>query len=286
MVTCKDPAIDYLNELGYNTIRLPREGITPLTILLRNPKTSVSSIYGSVIEIITSNTLPLPKVFENLQAANISGLKTNKLELKFGISILNDVLSALGSKSAGIESIFEKTSKIEFEYENVQYDTVMPASVTKFLKQVQPSIDEDLIPQFNEQGKAYIIIDVLKSNSFSINSYQEREHGVSINIDALKNVIGLDSQVSIEKTGETKISFHGSKLLGFGFKACPIWIETVGGFQKFRLNPDTNQNVTLRGNVEAAALNEANLDDREDLVPVLIAPHQLMELEHLNSEKG
>ncbi|BAT54416.1 hypothetical protein NOS3756_33850 [Nostoc sp. NIES-3756] len=276
MATCKDQAIDHLNQLGYNAIKLPREGITPLTILSRDPKTSISSIYGNVTDIIADPVPTLPKVFENLQAGTISGIRTNKLELKFGISILNDLLSALGGKSAGIESVFGKASTIEFEYENVQYDTVMPASVTKFLRGANPSIEQDFIPQFNEQGEAYIIIDVLKSNSFGIRLYQDSERGIDINIDALKNVIGLSSKISVEKKVDTKISFNGSQALGFGFKACPIWVETVGGVSRFKLNPNTNQNVALRGPTESTA--EPTLDDEYELTPVLIAPNQLIEL--------
>ncbi|MFN6497328.1 MAG: hypothetical protein RMX65_010015 [Nostoc sp. DedQUE01] len=276
MATCTDKAIDHLNQLGYNAIKLPREGITPLTVLSRDPKTSISTIYGNLRDIVAEPVPSLPQVFENLQAGTISGLKTNKLELKFGISILNDLLSALGGKSAGIESVFRKASTIEFEYENVQYDTVMPASVTKFLRGSKPSIDDDFVAQFNEQGEAYIIIDVLKSNSFGIRVYQDSDRGIDINIDALKNVIGLNSKISVEKKVDTKISFHGSQALGFGFKACPIWIENVGGVSRFKLNPNTNQSVALRGSTESST--EPTLDDEDGLTPVLIAPNQLIEL--------
>ncbi|WP_414573503.1 hypothetical protein [Nostoc sp. CCY 9925] len=276
MATCTDKAIDHLNQLGYNAIKLPREGITPLTVLSRDPKTSISTIYGNLRDIVAEPVPSLPQVFENLQAGTISGLKTNKLELKFGISILNDLLSALGGKSAGIESVFRKASTIEFEYENVQYDTVMPASVTKFLRGSKPSIDDDFVAQFNEQGEAYIIIDVLKSNSFGIRVYQDSDRGIDINIDAIKNVIGLNSKISVEKKVDTKISFNGSQALGFGFKACPIWVETVGGVSRFKLNPNTNQSVALRGSPESST--EPTLDDEDGLTPVLIAPNQLIEL--------
>jgi hypothetical protein len=276
MATCKDKAIDHLNSLGYNAIKLPREGITPLIVLSRDPNTSISSIYGHITDLVAEPMPPLPKVFENLQAGTISGLRTNKLEFKFGISILNDLLSAIGGKSAGIEAVFGKASKIEFEYENVQYDTVMPASVTKFLRGAKPSIDEDFVAQFNEQGEAYIIIDVLKSNSFGIRVYQDSNQGIDINIDALKNVVGLSSKISIEKKVDTKISFNGSQALGFGFKACPIWMETVDGVSRFRLNPNTNQGVALRGSTGAST--QPTLEDEDGLTPVLIAPNQLMEL--------
>ncbi|MDZ8104428.1 MAG: hypothetical protein RM338_02225 [Nostoc sp. DedQUE12a] len=75
---------------------------------------------------------------------------------------------------------------------------------------------------------------------------------------------------------DTKISFNGSQALGFGFKACPIWVETVGGVSRFKLNPNTNQSVALRVPTESAT--ETTLDDENELTPVLIAPNQLIEL--------
>ncbi|MBD2694913.1 hypothetical protein [Anabaena catenula] len=54
----------------------------------------------------------------------------------------------------------------------------------------------------------------------------------------------------MKKNVDTKISFNGSQTLGFGFKACPIWVETVGGVSRFKLNPNTNQGVALRGPTE------------------------------------
>jgi hypothetical protein len=127
------------------------------------------------------------------------------------------------------------------------------------------------LPLFNEQGEAYIVIDVLKSNSFGIRAYRENASGLDLNVNALQDVVGANSKVSIERKSDLKISFKGEKALGFGFKACPIWVENVGGKLRFRLNPDTNQTIDLRGSADATTEAE------EELAPVLIAPNELME---------
>lgn len=271
MSACKDQAIDYLNRLGYNALRLPKEGITPLLVLSRNPSTSVSSLFGHITDMVEEPDQPLPKLWNNLEAGTISGLKTNRLDLNFGISILNTLLSAINAKSAGIEAVFNAASTIEFEYENVLYDNVMPASVSNYLRRVTPFIDDSLLSQFNEQGEAYIIIDVLKSNSFGIRAYRENASGIDLNVSALQDVVGATSKVSIEKKSDLKISFKGEKPLGFGFKACPIWVENIDGKLRFRLNPDTNQAIDFRGSADTTPEAE------EELIPVLIAPNELME---------
>lgn len=274
MASCKDPAIDHLNQLGYNAIKLPRESIKPLTVLYRDPQTSISSIFGDITDLVEDPNQPLPKVWDNLKAGTISGLRTNRLEFNFGISVLNDLLSALGAKSAGISAAFGNASAIEFEYENVLYDNVMPASVSSYFRRATPSIDEHLLSQFNEQGEAYIIIDVLKSNSFGIRAYRDQTNKIDLDVSAIQKIVGVESKVTIEKKADLKISFKGEEPLGFGFKACPIWIETVNGKLCFRLNPNTNQSIDLRGPEDAAA---TSTETEDGLQPVLIAPNELME---------
>lgn len=274
MPPCKDQAINHLNDLGYNVIRLPKAGITPLLVLSRAPNASTSTLYGHITDLVVDPAPSLPKVFENIEAGTISGLRTNKLEFNLGISFLKTLLSAIGGKSAGIEAAFDNSSTIEFEYENVLYDTVMPASVTKFLRGATPFIDEQFMTQFNQEGEGYILIDVIKSNSFGFRAYRDSNKGVDIKLDALKGIIGAESKLVIEKKDDLKISCKGGQPLGFGFKACPIWVEIVNGVPQFRLNPNTNQDIDLRGSAE----DPNALSEDEELPLVLLTPNQLMTL--------
>ncbi|MGG6297889.1 hypothetical protein ACQ4M4_26140 [Leptolyngbya sp. AN02str] len=276
MPLCNDKSVDYLNSLGYNLIALPREGITPLHILVTDSDTEVASLYGYITDLLEEPLPLMPQVFENLQAATISGLQTNKLEFNFGISFLKVLISALGGKTAGIEAAFGDASSIEFEYENVLYDTVMPASASRFLRTATPYVDSDVLTHFAETKKAYVIIDVLKSNSFGVRAYEKNGKGISVNLSLLKDIIGIDSKLVLEENEDLKMSYRGENPLGFGFKACPIWIDVEGESLKFRLNPNTNQEVMFRGSEpDSEAADSADAD----LTPVLLAPKQLMTLD-------
>lgn len=271
MAACTDPEIDHLNQLGYNALKYPKEGITPLLVLSRNSSDSVSSLFGHITDMVEEPDQPLPKLWNNQEAGVISSLRTNQLDFKFGLSILNTLLSAIGAKSVGLEAAFGNAATLEFEYENVLYDNVMPASVSNYLRRVTPSIDDKMLPFFSESGKAYIIIDVLKSNSFGIRVYRDDASGIDLNLDALKGIVGVNAKIAIEKKTEATVSFKGEKALVFGFKACPIWVETVNGKSRFQLNPNTNQAIDFCGSTEATVESE------EELSPVLIAPNELME---------
>ncbi|MBD2080622.1 hypothetical protein [Leptolyngbya sp. FACHB-17] len=273
MAASTDQAVDHLNQLGYNALKLPRQNIAPLMVLSRDPQTSICSLFGHISDIVEDPSVPLPKIWENLHAGTISGMRTNRLEFKFGLSILNTLLSAIGAKSAGFESAFGNASTLEFEYENAVLDNVMPASVSAYLRRATPFIDESLIPHFDAPGEAFIIIDVLKSNSFGIRAYRDDGGGIDLNLNAVKEIVGISAKFAIEKKADLKISFKGEEPLGFGFKACPIWVDTVDGKSRFRLDPSTNQAINFRGATEATAEVE------EELTPMLIAPNELMELD-------
>jgi hypothetical protein len=274
---CKDPSINHLNFLGYSVVRLPREDITPLTVLVSNPTSRLTvTVYGHIKDIVVDPVPTLPSISENLQAATINGLKTSQLEFGLGITFLKTLLSALGGNSAGIEAAFKDAKQIEFEYNNVVYDTATPASVTKFLLSAKPAIAQWMSADFDADGKAYIVVEVLKSNSFSVRAFKEGGERVDIKIDGIKEVVGVESKLVIEKKEDLKIAFNGNKQLTFAVKVCPIWVEVVNGKSQFLLRPQTAlRDVDVRGALEYPIA--PTLDDEDILTPVLLAPNRLIQ---------
>ena len=275
---CKDDSVSYLNSLGYNVIRLPREGIGPLTVVVSAPNSPLTgTVFGQITDLGADPHPPLPTINQNLQAATINGLKTSRLELGLGITFLTSLLSVLGAGSASIEAAFKDAEQIEFEYNNVVYDTATPASIAKFLRSAKPDLDQSMLSAFDADGKAYIIVDVLKSNSFYVRSFKEAGGGVDINIGDIKEAVGANSKIVIEKKEDLKIAFSGDQALAFAIKVCPFWIETVGGKTQFVLRPQTAmRDIDVRGAASASIDESAN--DEDVLVPVLFAPNQLIRL--------
>jgi hypothetical protein len=58
MGLCKDPRLTYLNDEGYNVVRLPRKGITPLGIIGRDHK---SKTWLGTLDQIWRSEVPVPK---------------------------------------------------------------------------------------------------------------------------------------------------------------------------------------------------------------------------------
>lgn len=272
---CKDKAADYIRkELGFNLINLPKASLTPGLVLFRNPDSSSVSVYGPMTDIVLEPSPAFPTIQKDLPVGSISGLKTNRFDFNVGLKFLKLFLSALGAKALGVEAAYTNASSIEFEYQNVSQDLIFPSSIGKFLRRSTPDTDW-FFERFDEPNEAYIITDVIRSNSFATRAYTDKGAGIDINVDALKAVVGADSGLKIEQKEDLKISYEGEQSLAFGFKACPFGTEILEGKASFSMNFSTAGAVDLRGTD-----SENSLEDTDELEPetVLLAPDGLLKL--------
>jgi hypothetical protein len=92
MAVCKDPRLTYLNDAGYNVVRLPRKGIVPLGVL--GKEKNVINYLGTLDEIWTSS-VPVPKVGDPQPATALAGSKTSDVKLSLGLEILANALSGM-----------------------------------------------------------------------------------------------------------------------------------------------------------------------------------------------
>ncbi len=275
---CKDNSINYLNKLGYNVVRLPREGIMPLLVVGKHKEEA--KIFGPIQDLVQQPSPVLPSIDKDLQVANISGLKSSQLEFSIGINFLQLMLSALNVGNVGIDVAYKKAKTIEFEYENVLLDNIFTSSAAKFLTNSKPELFNGMAEYFDEKGEAYLIIEVLKSNSFGTRAYDENGKIIDINLDIIKNLIGVDSKISVTRDETLKISYKGNQPLVFGFKACAFWVEVDQGVPKFRLDPfsGTTDSLSLLSKTLEIHPVSSDLQDPNSLTPVLLNPNTLLNL--------
>jgi hypothetical protein len=216
---------EFLNDLGYDAIAHPQEGIDPLLTLIHDNAESVR-LWGPIGDLTQEVTVPLPRIQQDLQATGVSGGTTRQLDVGVGVKILNELLSAMGITGPRAEVGYKKAHTIEFAYENVLIDRVFPASIQKYLNDAKPSIDDNMKKLFDEKGEAFIITDTVKSNSLGTIARDKGGHVIEIDIAAIKKIVGINAKLNKTSDGTVKTSFEGSKYLRFGFKALPIRLVT------------------------------------------------------------
>ena len=212
---------EFLNNLGYDGIAHPREGIGPLLVLIRGDTEELVS-WGPLDHLTQNAEVPLPEIQRDVRATDVSGGTTRRLDTGAGIKVLDGLLSAMGITGLGGALGYLKADTIEFVYENVLIDQVYISDVSKYLSDAKAAIADKDKQLFDEEGGAFIVTATVKSNSLGIIVRDKGGHVIEFDAANIKRIFGVSANLDRTAKGTLKVSFQGSKYLCFGFKAWPI----------------------------------------------------------------
>jgi hypothetical protein len=266
---CKDDSLTYLNHLGYNVISLPRENIEPLLVI--GGKKKKLEVLGPLSHFVLGASY-VPTVKYDQTASKITSKKTNKLDSRLGIELMNKYLSALDATSGKLNVGYEKAVEIEIVFENVLYDSVYITDIDDYLSSATPKTKTLLMECINEEGEAHIITETIKSNSFGVIAYDKDKHELNLDIKGIQSLLGGGSGINVSKDENLKVSYQGDKFLKFGFKAASFWMqEDNNGEAQFRLKMDKGT-LVMKG--KAPVEGKQSHD-------VLFAQHELLDVDFI-----
>jgi hypothetical protein len=222
MALCNDPSLRYLNNLGYNVVRLPKTGINPLNIIGIDKHNDPINL-GDLSKIWNSSISP-PKPKSNGKAANIIGQRTNRLKLSLGIKLLEDIVGCFGASVPTLGTQFQSSNRLQFIFEEVVVNSIDLFDIGKYLLDGDLQLGNPVADKFflEEKCKTYIIYEVLKSNSISVIAFDKNDTEVKLAIPSIQSAIGGNLEVSVANEKGTAIKFKGNSLLTFGFKIIEI----------------------------------------------------------------
>ncbi|PTL79885.1 hypothetical protein [Vitiosangium sp. GDMCC 1.1324] len=264
MGLCSDPAITYLKRLGYNVVRLPREGIQPLHLL--GQQRGTVEYLGSLEKLITQPPSEPPAITRDQAAAGINGQKTENLSFSIGINILKSVLAQFGA-GAGIEAQYNQARKVRFEFSNVLADSVEPLAVGQFLKMAEVDADNPVLKQYVlGNGRLYVITQVIKSNEFTVAAEKSGGGSIQLDVPEIQKVVGGKLKVEASVSSQSTVTYKGEKQLVFGFKCFEIGVKN-GEITLFASQPGAiAMALDAAGGVmpsDSALLDEGGLLDLE-----------------------
>jgi hypothetical protein len=214
VVKKKDPSVTYLNKLGYNVVKLPRTGIEPMDVIGRDQTMQ----WLGPIDSIWSSALPKPQSKPPKPAAAVNGQKTDALDLSIGLSILGNTLAAFGVSVPSLDVAYKSAHAVQFSYSNVTITDVAPFDAGGYLAKGELQSDNPAVKNYflSGQATAYLITQVLKSNSLTVTATDSHGTAVSVDLSAFQ---GLDAKVGIKpsSSGNSTISFTGPDAITFGF---------------------------------------------------------------------
>lgn len=272
MINCKDELALFLRKkYGYNLIKLPKEGILPLQLLIRRNEGIVDKIknlflpvalddsHSYLENLLKSSTKTLPKPKKRLIPNSLKGRKSSKISSAIAIKLFDNFFSSLAETSneeevavkQQFESIFKSHNSWEFMFDknSITYsvDLINLDSYLSNSKLIK-DISENTINQLM-LGDIFVITSVLMSNSFSIIEADDNDFLNKISLEKLKKLITSDVGLNISKENNSEIKFKGRNLLTFGFQAAQLYFREPkfsNGLPYLSLRP--KDNLTVRGN--------------------------------------
>jgi hypothetical protein len=223
MAICKDPALTFLNGLGYNVIKLPRVGVEPLDIL---GKEKTIERLGRVDQMWTS-TRPLPGVIGPRDASSVAGQKTSDMKLSIGLKILSAALGAMGAAVPELTFAYKRAQKVSFTFTDVKTVGVEPLEVGQYLAAGDLDTANPFVQNFfqDEEASAFIITEVLKSKSITVTATNDSGVEVGVDFPAIQSAVGAKVGVTSNSSSNATLTYTGSELLSFGFKCFGIAFE-------------------------------------------------------------
>jgi hypothetical protein len=217
---CKDPSLTYLNKYGYNVVKLPRTGIDPLLVLGRD--SGLTSI--GTLATVWKTPGPPPQPGPPHPAASVEGQQTERLDLSIGLKLLSNALAAFGATTPSVDFAYRTASKVQFSLVNVISVSIDPFVVGEYLATGDLNLTNPFVQRYfdDDDSKAYIITEVLKSDSVAVTATDSSGTEVKVDVPAISGVVGASVSVAPSSEGSATITYKGPNAVTFGFKAFEI----------------------------------------------------------------
>ncbi|MDP9422427.1 MAG: hypothetical protein M3Q19_06275 [Pseudomonadota bacterium] len=223
MAICKDQSLMYLRERGYNVIRHPRAGISPLDLIGFQNGETLS--LGALNELVSTSDEPYPTITPNQVATDIEGQSTSKMKIGIGINLLGTLVGALGG-TIGANFGYENAKKVAFQYSNVESDIAKPLAIGNYLREGDVDADNPILREYvMGNGKLYVLYHVVRSDRLSATFEKGGSIAASVDAGKLKGSVGGNVGVDVSNAANGKIVFTGPTKVAFGFKCLQIILD-------------------------------------------------------------
>src|SRR6266568_2079215 len=173
MALCTDKSLTYLNDLGYNVVRLPRKGLDPLDVLGRDGR-SLERL-GRLDQLWMSRK-PLPEIGVPQPAAHVNGRATSEMSTSMGLRVLNGVLKTIGADVPELSFAYKQADNLQFTFGDVTARLVVPLEVGNFLSEGDIHNANPFVERYfaDEDTDAFIVTEILQSNEITVSAKDQR----------------------------------------------------------------------------------------------------------------
>lgn len=227
-----DPFLTHLKAFGYSVVRLPRTDIRPLQLVVRED-TRLTRLGDLVTVLQPGDRVALPVLKQNIAAANISGGRTRDLSIGVGLTILGNVIGAMGGSKLGLDAGYRRAKTITFEFADVLEDRVDLADVDQYLGDADISAFSHHLAQLLESDAVYVTTSTIKTSRFIVQAKDSDGVELDVEVPEIRGVVGGTVKVAATGGSSSKVVYEGTVPLVFGFQAARLYYEN-GRYTAFK----------------------------------------------------
>lgn len=251
---------DYLKDFGYGTISLPREGIKPLMMMIKNGDRLTP--LGPLASTFQAGGAPMP-VPKRQISADVTGSRSRSIDLDLGLNILGTVIGALSGSSLGLKAAYKNSRKVEFEFGNVMEEKVDVAGLDSYLSSasVATSIG-NFVKQALDEDKIYVIVSTLDATQVSVEAKSDTGTSVGLDVPVIQQIVGAKVAVSGSGASNSKITYSTTtNPLSFGLQVVRLIFDGIN-YTTLKTVKPSNMNAFVASTTKTA----------EMLAPALTGP--------------
>src|ERR1051325_1767015 len=240
MPICRDRLLTYLNKDGYNVVRRPRGGISPLDLI---GQTGSNPEWLGGLKTIWSSEIPVPKAGAEQPVAGVSlderSFYTADLNFSVGSELLDHILQGLGASLPSLGFALNRRSRFSFKINEPKSVGVAPLEIGNFLKAGDLAVANPFVRRYftGNEARAFVISEILRSCSVTLTADRDKNTMASIQAVAVQDLLKADGALKASNVSSEAITFEGRQPVVFGFKAFEI-VYLNGRWNVDRLDPD------------------------------------------------
>jgi hypothetical protein len=228
-----DESISFLKDRGYCVLRLPRSDARPLQTLLLSGKKDLVRL-GELANITAAGTNPIPALSSDNQAPiEISGKESSSTKIEVGVSILGNIIQALGGNTLGIAAGYSRAKTLTFKYDEVLEDHIDIDKLDQYLTTCSFRLDGTAVGNALIKDLVFVVTSTLKTKKFTVNAQGEGGTKVELDVPAISGIASGSLKVETSNATEGLVTYEGAIPVVFGFQAVKIFTEDRDGHPVF-----------------------------------------------------
>lgn len=219
-----DPLVETLKAFGYSIVRLPKADIRPLQLLVKQGN-NLERLGELTTLMVVGNNIPLPEISRDVVAANIVGERSGNMKIGVGLSLLGNIIAAMGGSKIGLDVKYQQAKSASFEFHDVLEDRVEVAKLDQYLTDADVSPFSRHVSTLLEADDIFVTTAVIKSKIFTLEARNSEDTELELNASDIQQVVGGNVKVGFHNSVASKINYEGAIPLVFGFQAVRLYYD-------------------------------------------------------------